>query len=206
MGLFEGGISYTTYFVEGQVDAEFRSQLIERLNRFRFVDLTADAEEDVSFGWVPAEDMLKARFDGPSVFLNQYAVFSLRVDRWSIPALLLKAALKQVEREAQGTSSAGYLSRTDREQLLQRERAILKEKTLPSVRSVDVGWNVNSGELRFSSQSRPMNELFIDLFERTTQFRLVPDNPYSRALNCNLGVGEIGKLAEVEPSSWSAGG
>lgn len=206
MGLAEGGITFRTYFVDGALPSNLRQDFLERIRARRFQPLTVEAEEDVSYGWVPVQNPLSADFRSPDLFWEPYLVLALRMDRWSIPPVLLKANVRETERKKLEAEERAHLSRTERGEILDRERTRLKHLTLPAVRVVDYAWNLDTRELRFSSLSRAVNETFAHHFELTFQMRLVPDSPYMRALNCGLDEGRIGRLADVEPTNLLGGG
>lgn len=200
MGLAEGGITFRTYYVDGELPANLREDFLERIRARRFRPLTIESEEDLSLGWVPVHNALGTTFQSPDVFFNQYLVLALRVDRWALPPVLLKAAVRQAERAALQDQKKTYLTRTERGELLDRERGRLKRQSLPAARFTDLAWNLDSGVLRFSSLSRSANDLFANHFELTFQMRLVPDGPYMCALNVGLADELVGRLAEVEPA------
>lgn len=200
MGLAEGGISYCTYYVDGELPEDYRQLYVQRIGMHGFEKLTPEAEADSTSGWVPIDDIVGQTFQTGNVFLNQYLVLALRIDKWAIPPLLVKAALKNAERGIKEEQGREHLSRMERGELLDRERARLKRRTLPAVRVVDLCWNLDTNEMRFASASRPVNELFSDLFEKTFGMRLLPANPYISALQCGLPDDLVGRLADVEPA------
>lgn len=204
MGFAQGGISYKTYFVNGELPSDFRSLFLDRVRMHRFEPLQVDAEEDVSYGWVPIDDPLSDEFQTTTLFLNQYVVLALRMDRWAVPPALLKAVVKNAEREKRIETKRDHLSRTERGEILDRERVKLKKESLPAVRLIDFYWNVDTGQLRFGTHARAVNEVFCDLFERTFSLELVPDGPYISALHCGLEGELIGQLADVEPARFTS--
>ena len=201
MGFAQGGISYKTYYVKGDLPADYRQLFLDRIRLHAFTPLTVDSEEDITYGWTPIEDLLETNFQTPAVFLNQYIVLSLRLDRWAIPPALLKAAVRRAEQEFREETKRDYLSRTERGEILERERNELKKQALPAVRAIDMYWNIDTGQLRFGSASRSVNEQFIDMFERTFSLELIPDSPYISAVQCGLDGELIGQLADLTPAN-----
>lgn len=205
MGLAEGGISYRTYYVDGDLPDDYRELFLARVNLNKFEPLVPEAEEDMRYGWVPIDDILGDSFQSTTLFLNQYVALALRIDKWAIPPLLLKAAVRKGEEGMKQETKREHISRSERGELVDRERGRLKRNSLPAVRAIDVCWNVDTGVLRISSTSRNVNEIFTDLFERTFTMRLVPDSPYISALHCGLDDELIGQLADVEPARLLGG-
>lgn len=205
MGLAEGGITYKTFYVEGDVPADFRQRYLERLVLFRFRPLTVEDEEDLAFGWVPINDLLSSDFRTIDVYYNEYLAAAVRIDRWAIPPALLKANVRHAEKALKEELQRTRLNRMQKGELVDRERKVLMRKTIPAVRAVDFCWNLNKGLVRFSNLGGTVSELFADLFERTFELRLVPDNPYIRATTCGLAPEQIGRLADVAPADLVGG-
>jgi recombination associated protein RdgC len=201
MGLAEGGITFRTYYVDGELPSNLRQEFLERIRARRFQPLTLESEEDVTWGWVPLQNPLSTDFRSPDLFFEPFLVLALRMDRWALPPLLLKASVRAAERAKLDAEDRAHLSRTERGELLERERARLKRQSLPAARVVDFAWNLDTRELRFSSLSRTVNETFAHHFELTFQLRLIADSPYMRAMSCGLEDALVGRLADVEPTN-----
>ena len=200
MGLAEGGISYRTYYVDGEHPTDFRELWVQRISMRRFEPLVPESELEMSCGWVPIDNIVGRTFQTTDVFMNQYLVLALRIDKWSIPPLLIKAAVKNAVREAKQTQGRDLLFRGELSEIADAERARLKRRTLPSVRAIDLFWNLDTNQIRFGSVSRPVNVLFSDLFEDTFGLRLLPDNPYISATQCGLDDVLLERLDYVEPA------
>ena len=81
----------------------------------------------------------------------------------------------------------------------------LKEQSLPTMKVVDMSWEMNTGRVRFWSQSNSLIELFQEYWEDTFELRLIPANPYIFGLHMELGDEELERLATVEPSNFVEG-
>jgi len=205
VGLAEGGISFRTYFVDGELPGDVRNDFLERLRARRFRPLTLESEEDQTIGWVPIHNILATQFNWPEIYVDGHLVLAMRIDRWALPPLLLKAAVRQAEETVKRDQQRDFLSRTERGEIVDRERARLKRLTLPAARAIDMAWSLDGGTLRLGSLSRNINEMFAHLFELTFGMRLVPDSPYIRALHCRLDDELVGHLADVEPTRLTGG-
>ncbi|MCA9561888.1 MAG: hypothetical protein KC561_00295 [Myxococcales bacterium] len=200
MGLADGGISFRSYFVDGEIPDDFRPLFLERIKMYQFEPLEVEAEEDISYGWVHVDNLLETRFERPDVYFQDYLVLALRIDKWSIPPALLKAAVKRSTAEKLAEADRAHLSKMERGELADRERTRLKRMSLPSARSIDFCWNLTDMTLRFSSSSRSVNEMFCELFERTFNLNLVPQSPYMACMHCGISDDLIGALADIEPA------
>ena len=200
MGLAEGGISYRTYYVDGELPTDYRQLFVQRISMHQFEPLVPESEVDSSSGWVPIDDIVGRTFQTADVFLNQFLVLALRIDKWALPPLLIKAAVKNAVRAAKQAQGRDRLYRNELSELADQERARLKRRTLPAVKVIDLCWNLDTNQLRFGSVSRAVNTRFSDLFQDTFGLRLLPDNPYISATQCGLDDDLLERLDFVEPA------
>ncbi|MBN1944066.1 MAG: hypothetical protein JW797_00265 [Bradymonadales bacterium] len=202
MGLSEGGITFRTYFVDGELPSDYRQLFLEKVYLDRFEPLTVESEEDISYGWVPIHDLLVQQFNSADLYEGSYLLLGMRIDRWALPPALLKALFRRAEQARLLEQKRDHLTRLERGELMEQQRRVLKRQTLPSVRLVDLCWNLERAELRFSSLSRTVNELFTELFEQTFGLRLLPDSPYISALHCRMNDELLGGLVDLKPARF----
>lgn len=205
VGVLTGSVSYTLYHVEDEVNERYHEEFLSRIEEFQFQPLLPDAEDDFSAGWVRVDDMLRWDFNKDNVFRGDYVLLSLRTDRWSFPAALLRATVAQridVFKEEKGRTR---LSKMEREVIREEVRREFKKQMLPSVGTVDVAWDVAQGIVRFWSQSGRAKEQFQELFESTFEVRLHENNPYIAARTLELSDEEIAALADIEFTEFGAG-
>ncbi len=202
MGALSGSISYSRFFVDGELPPDFRAVFTEAVQLACFQPLSPDEEEEESRGWVNIEHLLDWDFDPTKIFYNEYLNVALRIDKWRIPGNLLKAHCVEAERRwmrDQGKSRIGRRVRNDIKAVVSAE---LKRQILPSTKTIDVSWNVNTGVVRFWNQSALACEEFMGFFEDTFGLRLVPDSPYLGALQYGLDDEASALLASLEPTHF----
>lgn len=203
MGVLSGSISYTLFHVEGDVKHMQRDELIGRIAEFEFQPLLPDSEEDMTMGWVRVDDMLRWDFTNESVFRGPYLLLSLRTDRWSLPAALLRATVQQRTDAFAAERGRTRLSRTERDTIRETVRREFKEQMLPSAGAVDMAWDMEGGQLRFWSQSKGAKEAFQELFESTFDVRIHENGPYMAARSLPLSDDEVMRLADIEYTDFS---
>lgn len=199
MGLFKGSFTYTKFYVEGELSTEgIFDHLASRVRARAFRALTAEDDDTASVGWVSAErpldDEVVFRHDG--LFFGSHFALGFRVDAWKFPATIVKAKVTQAERE--------YRQKTGRSKITKAERAEIRDLVIrklrragtPTIKVVDMHWNLDKGEVRFFGKSRVLLEYFIELFEKTFQVKLVMASAYT--IGRVLSVDEQ-KLEAVEP-------
>ncbi len=203
MGAIAGSVSYTLYHVPGDIDAAFRDEAFERIARFWFRPLHPDMEEDTSTGWCDLDDILLDEARPATIFRDVYLCLGLRVDKWALPATLLKARVKRAEREYVEQTKRPRLTRGEKDSLREQVTREMRRQSLASASVVDVVWNLDDGKVRFWSQSGRANERFVELFHRTFEIRLIPDTSWVAALQAGLDEHQVGLLGDVEPARFT---
>lgn len=204
VGVLAGSISYTLYHVDGEVPERYHEEFLERIEEFKFEPLLPDSEDDTSIGWVRVDDMLRWDFTKDSVFRGNYVLLSLRTDRWSFPAALLRATVAQRTAAFKEEKGRTRLSKMEREVIREDIRREFKKQMLPSAGTVDMAWDVEQGIVRFWSQSGRVKEQFQEFFESTFDVRLHENNPYIAARALSLTGDEIEALADIEYTDFGS--
>ncbi len=205
MGAFSGSISYKQFYVEGDLPNDWKEKYLERITHFAFEELTADDERDEAFGWVPVERPLERDFPLARVIFNEYLTLGLRRDAFSISPDRLKAETAAGTREFLADHKSEKLNKTQKEEIARDTKLRLRERALPTMKVIDMSWNLDEKHVRFWNQSPKICELFQGLFEETFQLKLKPANPYINALKSELNEDELEFLTEVEPSHFVHG-
>lgn len=207
MGVFNGALSYTRYYVEGDLpDVEQREYVLERIEQYIITQLEVESEDEEAYGWACVESILDTDFNIAKLFFNEYLIFALRVERWRVPAGLLKAYVIEAERKLLLETEREYLPKQEKGELKEQLQKQLKRQTLPSLAGYDVCWHIERKELRFWSLSNRMNELFIDLFEKTFDLRLVPVTPYTIAEKSDYDEEQLEAIASLESEVFIGSG
>lgn len=202
MGAFSGSMSYKQFYVEGDLPSDWKEKYLERITHFAFEALSPDEERDEAFGWVPVERPLERDFPLARVVFNDFITLGLRRDAFSISPDRLKAEVASRTREFLKSNKSEKLTKSQKEEIGRTTKLHLREQALPTMKVIDMSWNISEMHVRFWNQSPKTCELFQGLFEETFQLKLMPANPYVNALKANLNASEIEKLAEVEPSHF----
>lgn len=202
MGATSGSISYTLYYVEGELPDDYKTDYLERIREFRFRELTPESEEEESLGWVQLAELLNTEFTRDAVFQNEYVCASMRMDRWSLPAALFRAEYDKRAAEEAEKRGKRKLSRTEADALKEVMRREFKARSLPSTSMTDMVWNVDTQTLRFWSHTNKRNELFQELFESTFGMRLFAQSPYIAARQLSLDKDVFARLGDVEQEGF----
>lgn len=184
MGILSNTVSISQYRVIGVLPTtDLFTWLSERLSRNGFVSIDQGTAEQAT-GWVHMDDSRESSFAFPAAFWHDhYLALTLRLDRRTIPAALLRAHLKLAERDFLA-ANPGYsrVPKQKREELRDAVRSSLLARTLPVPSVYDAVWDMDRGILTLATLSTKTFELFETLFKKTFDgFRLVAVHPYARA-------------------------
>lgn len=200
MGALSGSLSYTRFFVEGELPHDHRNIFAEAVQHRAFEPLTSESDDEERVGWCSIEHPLDTEFDVDKLFYNEYLNVALRMDKWRLPGALLKAYCTEAERAYMHKHGKTKLRRGEKDDIKAVVTADLKARLLPSMKTIDVSWNTHTGVVRFWNQSGKTCEQFQEFFEETFRLRLVAENPYVSAILYDLDDDQGLRLAELEPS------
>jgi hypothetical protein len=203
MGILSSAVSITRYRVEGKIESAVTQTVAEALKKNAISDIDAETAEK-SVGWTAFGSPFQPNFDESSFVFGNLFIFSLRIDRKSIPAKLLK---KHVTLE-----TSKRLEKTRRRFLSKDEKQALKDKVtadlamrVPSTPNVyDLIWNYEKFDLCFFSNLRSSNEELESIFKRSFNLSLIRIFPYTAAdLLSGLSDQERDALLGLSPTQFS---
>ena len=194
MPALRGSLTYSRFFVDGEVPEDFREKYMRAIRLRAMKPLEADDDDLERSGWSKVAEPFELELKYDDVFYNEFIVLGLRTDRWQIPGPVLKARVREAE--------AAYLEKKGREKLSRKEKAELKEsvarklrkQSAPTTRVVDVAWALNEGVVRFFSHADKAAGVMTELFHKTFGLRLVPESPYTLAERIGL--------SKAQESAW----
>ncbi|AKT43715.1 recombination-associated protein RdgC [Chondromyces crocatus] len=202
MGALKGTITYTKLYVRGTLDDSFRDLFVERIRLRAFQPLTIEGEEEQKVGWCSIEDPLDTDLDHNKLYYGSYLNLGLRTDRWVIPGPLLKAHLAEAERAHLQKRGREKLTRREKEEIRTMVSRRLRKQVLPVMNVVDLSWNLDSGVVRFWSQSQRVLESMMELFEDTFSVNLLPESPGASAITLELSEAHARALDAITPTTF----
>lgn len=202
MGALNGSLSYTRFYVEGSLPSNFRKVFLDAVRLYAFEPLKPEDDDEERHGWCNIEHPLDLEFDEHKIFFNEYMNLALRIDKWRIPGPILKAYCTEAERDYLAKNNKEKLRKSEKEDIKALVTADMKRRLFPTLKTIDMSWNVHTGMVRFWNQSAKTCELFQDLFEQTFNLRLVPDSPYISALQGEMNGDQMSLLPQLEPTTF----
>lgn len=200
MGLLSSTVSLTRYNVNGKFETSVTEAVLKGLQAFCITDIDED-DTDKSVGWTSWETPYQPDFSGSSFMLGTYLVFSMRIDKKSLPPKIIhKHYTLALERR---------LTEDGRAFLSSNEKKLLKEsvvqslnKRIPATPNIyDIVWDYEHSRLWFFSNLKAANEELESLFLKSFHLSLIRIFPYTGAyLLSDLSNVEKDTLSSLTPT------
>ncbi|MDX9746349.1 MAG: recombination-associated protein RdgC [Syntrophales bacterium] len=179
MGILKGPLTFTRYEIAENLPDRFLDFARERLVRHAFSGLET-SERTKIVGWTGLEDILDTRFDDSRHVKGDFLLFSLRVDRKTVPASLLKVEAMTAERRYLAETGRDRLYREQKQDIRDRLHLSILQQSLPIPSFYDVCWSLSGQWLVFTSLAELANLDFLEIFKETFGFIPVPYLPWER--------------------------
>lgn len=203
MGLLSSAVSITRYKVEGELEEPVLENIAKGLKENAIMDIDDEVSEKAS-GWTSFEDSFKPDFEGSSFSIGTHLVFSLRIDKKTIPAKVIKKKYNE--------EMAKRLAETGREKLSRNEKQGIKEAVIsnlslriPAVpNTYDIIWNYEDRDVWFLSTQKAANEELETLFSKSFKLTLIRLFPYTIAeLTAGLSEPDREILSNLSQTSFT---
>ena len=194
MGLLSTSTSVTQYQVEGQLDEPIIDNIADGLKKQAITDIDGDPSQEAA-GWTSFKTPFEPRFDDHSFLIGTDFVFSLRIDKKSIPPKLVQKQVHQQALKRQKALKRDFLSKEEQKSIKEGVVAALNLK-IPSIPSVyDLVWQYEKGVVWFFSNLKTANEHLETLFVKSFGLHLIRKIPYTMAaFDKTLNSAELDRL------------
>ena len=199
MGLLSPSVSITQYRVEGQLPSPINDYVTEALKKNTISDIDNDASEQ-TIGWTAFDDPFQPDFEGSRFVIDTAWVFSLRIDKKSIPAKVLKKHYNMEMAKRLAESGRDYLSKSEKQQIKDHVLTVLSTRIPATPNVYDILWKYEAGRLWFFTNLKAANEALETLFTRSFKLRLVRLFPYTAGLDAGLSGPEKDALDQLKPT------
>jgi DNA recombination-dependent growth factor C len=180
MGALNGSISVRRYRIVDPLPDGVRQKFVRGVRAHAFAPLDNKGDQERSVGWVSMLNHDDTDLRADKIFFvcagGEQLRLALRIDVLKPPPAEVRRQL-QTRAAAMEAEQGRPLSRREKSALKDEIVRLLRQRTLPRVRVVDVVWNVDSGRLYLWSQTKSVNELFIDQFVKSFGLRLEVEGP-----------------------------
>ena len=203
MSLLSSSVSITRYKVEGRIESPVLETVAAALKNNAISEIE-DPTLEKSVGWTSFENPYQPNFEGSSFAYGNYMVFSLRIDRKTVPPKVLRKHMVIESQKRLLDSGRPYLSRSEKERIkdIIMDRLTAAVPATPNVH--DIIWNYEDAVLWFFSNLKAANEELETLFIHSFDATLIRMIPYTAAhYFSNLTDSEKDVLLELTRSSFT---
>jgi len=178
MGLISSTHSMSRYHIDGQFEAgvmdEVRKGLVENA-----IPKIENEYEELSAGWTPYESPYNPDFEKFSFIFGTYFLFSLRIDKKSIPAKLVQKHMALAIEKKKEETGRDFLSKNEKTEIKEVILDLLMHK-IPSIPNIyDVLWSYEDKNLFLFTTQKAANELFETLFLNSFNLKPIRLFPYT---------------------------
>src|SRR5512137_520324 len=148
MGILKGSLTFTRYAIGENLPERFLDFAQERLTRHAFSSLETSERQKI-MGWTSLEDILDTSFSYARYVKGDFLLFSLRVDRKTVPPSLLKVEALTAERKYLAETGKDRLYREQKQDMRDRLQLAILQKSLPVPAFYDICWSLSGKWLIF---------------------------------------------------------
>ena len=178
MGILSGAMSVKRFSFDDEVPEGFRDLWRDALNDYAFIESDIEQGKEEREGWVQVHNLLDTNFDDFNQWLyNDVMIFSLRVDKKTLPANLFRAT---VNKEVDAWCKERGLDRCPKSQKDEIRERIEKDwlkRSLPRVQLTEICVHLTEKWVLVHSQSANTLERVRKRFFQTFGVKLVPWSP-----------------------------
>lgn len=200
MGFASRSVSMMRYRVKGQIEGSFWDAVDEGIRGGSFRQREESGDE-VGMGWSSIDDFTDNEFAGASYVRGNYVALSLRIDSVRVPSKILEMELKKETKKVLQETGRQRLSSSQRRELKERVKEVLKGRVLPSIQVFDLIWDTAGEVVYFGSLSIRARERIEDHFKKSFGLTLIPLIPYIRAEELMKGEAARQTLEKLSPCS-----
>lgn len=184
MGIISSSQSITRYTVEGEFEPSaggVAEQVGRSLVENAIPEVIGEFDE-ITAGWVPVEAPYDPDFGRHSFIFGAYIVFSLRIDKKSIPAKVLQKEIALAYETKLKETGREFLSKNEKTEIKEAilDRLMRGAQAVPSL--FDILWDYEGKTVYLFSSQKAASELFETLFLKSFNHRPVRLFPYTMAL------------------------
>jgi recombination associated protein RdgC len=178
MGLISSTHAVSRYHIDGDIDGSVLEEVRNGLIKNAIPKMENEYDE-ISAGWTPVESPYNPDFEKYSFQFGTYFLFSLRIDKKSIPAKLVQKHMAiEIEKKLE-QSGREFISRNEKSEIKDHVMDILMHK-VPSVPSIyDILWDYEQHNCYFFSTQKAANEFFETIFFKSFHVKPIRLFPYT---------------------------
>ncbi|MBC8439734.1 MAG: recombination-associated protein RdgC [Deltaproteobacteria bacterium] len=178
MGLISSTHSVSRYHIDGKIEGSITEEVRNGLIKHSIPKIESEYDE-ISAGWTPVESPYNPDFNKFSFLFGTYFLFSLRIDKKSIPAKLIQKYMAIEIEKKKEKSGRDFISKNEKSEIKELVIDVLMHK-IPAIPSVyDVLWNYEEKNLYLYTTQKAANEFFETIFLKSFNLKPIRLFPYT---------------------------
>ncbi|MBF0227351.1 MAG: recombination-associated protein RdgC [Desulfobacterales bacterium] len=199
MSILSSSVSITRYRVDGQIE-ESVVDVVEEGLRKNSITHGEEEPSDKIVGWTTFEKPFSPNFDRSSFVIGSYFIFSLRIDKKTIPSKIFKKEYSIEVAKQLEESGREFLARNEKKAIREQVTNVLSLRIPSTPYIYDVLWIYEESLLWFFSTQQSANEELETLFLKSFKLHLIKLFPYTIADRIvSLSDTEKDKLSKLSP-------
>lgn len=205
MGLISSTHSMSRYHIEGSFEAGVMDEVRRGLTE-NAIPKQENEYEELSAGWTPYESPYNPDFEKFSFIFGTYFLFSLRIDKKSIPAKLVQKEMALAIEKKKQESGRDFLSKNEKSELKETILDVLMHR-IPSIPTIyDVLWSYEDKNLFLFTTQKAANELFETLFLNSFNLKAIRLFPYTIVeTKSSFSASERDRVLSLSPLKYIKG-
>ncbi len=200
MGILSSSVSITQYRVEGKLQEPILETVAKGLKK-QAVEEIDNETSDKAIGWSCFNDPFSTDFDRSPFQIGTYLVFSMRIDKKSIPSKIVQKHYTLEMKKKLENSGREFLSKTEKKEIKDHVIHILNLRIPATPNVYDLIWNYEANTLWFFSNLKGANEELETLFTKSFNLKLIRLFPYTMAaLTSPLSDIEKDAISQLTPT------
>lgn len=206
MQLLSSSLSLTRYLVQGKLAEPVMDTVREGLKNQVIREIDNDPAAK-SIGWTESGRPFAPDFEKAQFMFGTHMVFSLRIDKKSVPAKIVNKHVNMAEAKRMAETEQKQLSKTEKRQIKDEVTNRLYTRVPAAPNVYDLVWDVEGGSLWFFSNLKEANEELETLFAKSFRLSLLRMFPYTEAdLACGLSDEQRDLVKQAGPADFTGGG
>jgi len=203
MGILSSSVSITQYRVEGKLSEPVLESVATGLKK-NAVEEIDNASSDKAIGWTCFNDPFSTDFDQSPFLIGTHLVFSMRIDKKSIPSKIVQKHYSLEMKKRLEKSGREFLSKTEKKEIKDHVLHLLNLRIPATPNIYDLIWNYESSALWFFSNLKGANEELETLFTRSFKLKIIRLFPYTMAaLTSQLSDVEKDAVSQFTPTRFT---
>jgi DNA recombination-dependent growth factor C len=178
MGLISSTHSISRYHIDGKIEGAVAQEVLNGLIKQSIPKIESEYDE-ISAGWTPVESPYNPDFEKFGFQFGTYFLFSLRIDKKSIPAKVIQKHMAIEIEKKKEKSGRDFISKNEKSEIKEMVTDLLMHQ-IPSIPSIyDVLWQYEEENLYFFTTQKAANEFFETLFFKSFKLKPIRLFPYT---------------------------